>query len=880
MSNAGIQNASIDVPAAYSGSFVLREGGDGSPAVPGATAIVSADLLFSGAYNRTGPDLTISNGTYSTTIHDYFKGEHRPVLMSPEGASLSGNVVEAITGRLQYAQADQIASAVLAVGNVVKLMGTAVVTRSGVSVELKQGDRLLKGDVIQSGADTTVAMSFIDGTALGLASNARVVLDEMIYDPNGSSNSSLMSLVQGTITLVAGHTAKFGNMRVETPVATMGIRGTAVLVEIVAENGPTKFSVLKEPDGRTGFFQLYDKVSGDLMRTVSHAGLVTFVSPAGAGQPMSAVDQLKTMAEFQTEKALIQDVFKISFPQYNPDGPLTSRTGSSQNALADASGRNTGQTIAFDVPALIALASAAAVIPMQSMAQDDLVIPAQPAAPVVIAIAVENVFDVQAEGAVDRSFAISDQVTVTRSDGEIVTDASARYVAGTGVIAEAEATAPIPEGVNLANLVDLDPATGVVTYDPGDFTFLGTDESAVYTIAFDSKPGASVVPEKLTLTINGLNDSPVVEHQIPDQHVRNHCRFEYIVPACTFADLDANDILTYRATLANGDPLPCWLTFDPVTLTFSGKPPEGECGILHLKVIASDGHGGIAVDKFDLVIHDEHHHHHHRSIDDDQMRLASQDQDTVVGGNSNELTDASAGSGVTCGDACSHETSALQLNKASEIQVEGLGSEDRSGKAVLAANDSGDATLMDHASVSSTGTDVSFNAIHGHTSGIAKSADGASVFNGLSVFNVSLKISFSDSLLSAIDTHAGSWHGASGHSNGSHFVAYNFSTASHMSMWDNAGHHNHHQNAFASSHMQIANGPAADGFVFKSDFGRDTANHFGSVGDFVEAQVSRLVEMVGTMADVQRDEGLHDQVMATSVSLAETHAYQSDFRFI
>ena len=54
----------------------------------------------------------------------------------------------------------------------------------------------------------------------------------MVYDPNGSNNSSLLSLVAGTISFVAGETAKHGDMKVDTPVATMGIRGTAVLVEI------------------------------------------------------------------------------------------------------------------------------------------------------------------------------------------------------------------------------------------------------------------------------------------------------------------------------------------------------------------------------------------------------------------------------------------------------------------------------------------------------------------------------------------------------------------------------------------------------------------------------------------------------------------------
>jgi hypothetical protein len=161
-------------------------------------------------------------------------------------------VVDALTGQANYAQADPVAGANRPIGHVLKLVGNANVIRNGVSIALNIGDNVFKGDVVQSGTDSALGLSFIDGTAFSLSSNARMVLNEMIYDPLGSSNSSLLSLVQGTISFVAGETAKHGNMKIATPVATMGIRGTAVLVEISADDGPTKFSVLVEPGQVTG----------------------------------------------------------------------------------------------------------------------------------------------------------------------------------------------------------------------------------------------------------------------------------------------------------------------------------------------------------------------------------------------------------------------------------------------------------------------------------------------------------------------------------------------------------------------------------------------------------------------------------------------------
>ena len=189
-------------------------------------------MLFNGDFKRSGVDLILSKDDHELVLHDYFKGEKRAALASPDGAHLTGDIVNALTGHVEYAQADGSASAGKVIGHVTKLAGTATAVRNGVSIILNQGDNVEKGDVVQSGSGSTLGITFIDGTVFGLSSNARMVLNEMVYDPNGSNNSSLLSLVAGTISFVAGETAKHGDMKIDTPVATMGIRGTAVLVEI------------------------------------------------------------------------------------------------------------------------------------------------------------------------------------------------------------------------------------------------------------------------------------------------------------------------------------------------------------------------------------------------------------------------------------------------------------------------------------------------------------------------------------------------------------------------------------------------------------------------------------------------------------------------
>jgi len=111
--------------------------------------------------------------------------------------------------------------------------------------QAKVGDPVYQHDIIQTAADGTIGLTLNDGTAFDVSTNARIVLDEFIYDPNSTSNSALIRLTKGTFTFIAGKVAKTGDMKVDTPVATMGIRGTAPRVAI-AEDGTVRFATLVE----------------------------------------------------------------------------------------------------------------------------------------------------------------------------------------------------------------------------------------------------------------------------------------------------------------------------------------------------------------------------------------------------------------------------------------------------------------------------------------------------------------------------------------------------------------------------------------------------------------------------------------------------------
>jgi len=141
------------------------------------------------------------------------------------------------------------------VGKVVSVTGSATIEHAAVvvlqanlpngSVQAKAGDFVYKADVVQTGADGKVNITFTDGTAFNLSSNARMEVNEFVFSPDGQSNSSFFKLAKGTFTFVAGKVAKTGSMKIDTALATVGIRGTTPHVEVL-EDGRVKFSTLIE----------------------------------------------------------------------------------------------------------------------------------------------------------------------------------------------------------------------------------------------------------------------------------------------------------------------------------------------------------------------------------------------------------------------------------------------------------------------------------------------------------------------------------------------------------------------------------------------------------------------------------------------------------
>jgi Putative Ig domain len=138
-----------------------------------------------------------------------------------------------------------------------------------------------------------------------------------------------------------------------------------------------------------------------------------------------------------------------------------------------------------------------------------------------------------------------------------------------------------------AKLADGNPLPGWLSFDGSRFT--GTPPANYYgaaDIEVTASDGALSVSDVFRLTINPVNDAPVVLAALADVANAEDSAFNILLPEGSFGDVDG-DALSYTARLASGDPLPSWISFDGAR--FTGTPPANFNGAFDIDVTASDG---------------------------------------------------------------------------------------------------------------------------------------------------------------------------------------------------------------------------------------------------------------------------------------------------
>ena len=122
-------------------------------------------------------------------------------------------------------------------GRIKVVSGDAVIVRGGNTLPAQNGLAVYQSDSLRTGKDGRVGVTLSDDTQVSIGPASEVRLDSFVYDPGQGQLGLVLKFIRGTAAYVSGQIAKLAPdaVRLETPAAIVGVRGTTLAVEVTSD---------------------------------------------------------------------------------------------------------------------------------------------------------------------------------------------------------------------------------------------------------------------------------------------------------------------------------------------------------------------------------------------------------------------------------------------------------------------------------------------------------------------------------------------------------------------------------------------------------------------------------------------------------------------
>ena len=227
-------------------------------------------------------------------------------------------------------------SAFGSIGEVTQLEGNGIIDRKdgdkGIIVE-KELD-VFSYDTIKTG-NGKVGIEFVDATRVDVTEHSKLIIDEFVYDPNSGTGKLSLKASLGTVRYASGQIAKNSkqNVKITTPTATIGVRGTDFTMTI-DEIGSSTIILLPSCDTNGNCFVGEISVESDAGQVILNQAFQATVVDTVSSRPMTPVlldldeDMINNLLivskpaeieEMQSEEGLneVADALDIDFLQFD-----------------------------------------------------------------------------------------------------------------------------------------------------------------------------------------------------------------------------------------------------------------------------------------------------------------------------------------------------------------------------------------------------------------------------------------------------------------------------------------------------------------------------------------------------------------------------------
>ncbi len=319
--------------------IILDSDGQARVDLPDATYVSDANIT------RDGIDLVLETPEGTVVVEGYFAAEPTPHLVSPDGTSLTPNLVESfIRGDSEYADLGSVTDA-SPVGAIQEISGEATVTRLDGTVEVAGiGTPIYQGDVVETNEEGAVNIMFIDQTTFAVSEDARLAIDEYVFDPATQSGTTNFSVLKGVFVFTSGLIGREDpdDVMIETPSGSIGIRGTIIAGDVDAG----EITVIE------GAIVLYD-FAGNTLTLSNQYETAKFNLTDNTIEHVGELEATEVSAKFMSVSTVAADLFSTiedsATEQQDNQAPETQDTGADgdKDASVDTDDGNT-ETAALD----------------------------------------------------------------------------------------------------------------------------------------------------------------------------------------------------------------------------------------------------------------------------------------------------------------------------------------------------------------------------------------------------------------------------------------------------------------------------------------------------------------------------------------------------
>ncbi len=119
-------------------------------------------------------------------------------------------------------------------GIIKSVTGDVFVSSAQKTIKAVPNMKIVQGDSIKTGDKSSVGLIFEDDTVVALGPNSVLTINSLMFKPIDHDLSFIVKLLKGTFSFITGQIAKLApdNVKLETPDATLGVRGTKFIVEV------------------------------------------------------------------------------------------------------------------------------------------------------------------------------------------------------------------------------------------------------------------------------------------------------------------------------------------------------------------------------------------------------------------------------------------------------------------------------------------------------------------------------------------------------------------------------------------------------------------------------------------------------------------------